>query len=102
MTRTFFAALLCSALVAPAAAQQTGGDSHPAVTGSIDAPKTSTSATTPAQQLPGEAQATTSSDLGAPTAAPPPTAKPHKHHVKPKTAVHGPADEPGSPPPHTR
>lgn len=103
MTKALVAAsLICVTLAWPAAAQATGGSSNPAATGSIDAPKNSTSATTPAQQLPGEAQATTSTDLGASTAAPPPTAKPHRHHPRPKTAIHGPADEPGAPPPHER
>jgi hypothetical protein len=115
MTRTLILSLLVTAALAPpVAAQATGGNSpnsNPGVSGSVDAPKTSTSATTPKQQLPGEAQTTTStepSEAGPTTVVPPtsetvtpaPQTKPRKHHPKAKTAIQGPADEPGAPPPH--
>jgi hypothetical protein len=95
------AAALTLLLASPALAQTgtttptASGNRQPPVTGSVDAPKTTSSETTPQQQLPGEAKATTSTD---PATAMPTRVQPRRHRAHVKAAPNGASDEPGAPP----
>ena len=88
--------------IAPTAAGSTR--QPPPVTGSVDAPRTTSSETTPQQQLPGEAKATTTTDIDKPAPDRPtpavPGTRPKVHHPHVKGVANGASDEPGAPPPH--
>lgn len=132
--KAYLAAILfCGALTAPATAQvAVTGDGKTAppranttVTGAVDAPKNASTAKTPAQLLPGEAQTTTSTDVDTAASVEPDKAKlkasPSEaasttassetnaqvathtkthHRHKAKTSIGAASDEPGAPPPH--